>query len=103
MTSYVLTPLAKADIFEIWSYIADDSENAADRVEQAIYNACAFVAQSPMRGHTRKDLTTRPLRFWTLTRYPNYSIVYKPETSPIQVVAIIHGKRNIRRVLKKRP
>ena len=33
---YVLTPLAKADIFDIWSYIADDSEDAADRVEQAI-------------------------------------------------------------------
>jgi plasmid stabilization system protein ParE len=36
--SYVLTPLAKADIFDIWSYIADDNEDAADRVEQAIYD-----------------------------------------------------------------
>jgi hypothetical protein len=25
---------------------ADDSENAADRVEQAIYEACAFVAEA---------------------------------------------------------
>ena len=30
---YVLTPLAKADIFEIWPYIADDNEDAANRVE----------------------------------------------------------------------
>jgi len=44
MSAYVLTPRAKADIFEIWSYIAADSESAADRVEQAIYNACSFVA-----------------------------------------------------------
>ena len=28
MSVYALTPLAKADIFEIWSYIADDSEDA---------------------------------------------------------------------------
>jgi plasmid stabilization system protein ParE len=35
MSAYVLTPLAKADIFDIWSYIADDSQDAADRVEQA--------------------------------------------------------------------
>jgi antitoxin ParD1/3/4 len=103
MSAYVLTPLAKADIFEIWSFIANHSEGAADRVEQAIYDACAFVAEAPMRGHSRADLTSRPLRFWTITRYPNYSVVYKAETSPIQVVAIIHGKRNIRRVLKKRP
>ncbi len=52
MSGYVLTPLAKADIFHIWSYIVDDSESAADRVEQAIYDACAFVAEGPMRGHT---------------------------------------------------
>ncbi len=103
MSTYALTPLAKADLFEIWSHIAEDSENAADRVEQAIYDACAFVAQSPMRGHSRPDLTTRSLRFWTVTRYPNYTVVYRPETAPLQVVAVLHGKRNIRRLLAHRP
>jgi hypothetical protein len=28
MSAYALTPLAKADIFQIWVYIADDSEEA---------------------------------------------------------------------------
>jgi plasmid stabilization system protein ParE len=102
MSDYVFTPLAKADIFNIWSFIAEASEEAADQVEQAIYYACAFVAEGPMRGHSRPDLTTRPLRFWTLTRYPNYSIVYRPETVPLQIVAVMHGKRNIRRILKQR-
>jgi antitoxin ParD1/3/4 len=102
MSAYALTPLAKADIFEIWSYIAEHSVDAADRVEQAIYDACEFVAESPMRGHSRGDLTKLPLRFWTLTRYPNYSVAYRPETSPLQVVAVLHGKRNIRRILKGR-
>jgi plasmid stabilization system protein ParE len=103
MTSaYALTPLAKADIFDIWSHIAADSEDAANRVEQAIYDACAFVPEAPLRGHARPDLTTRSLRFWTLTRYPNYSVVYRPETPLLQVVAVVHGKRNIRRILKLR-
>ncbi len=101
MSAYALTPLAKADIFEIWSYIADESEETANRVEQAIYDASAFVAEAPMRGHSRSDLTSRSLRFWTLTRYPNYTVVYRPETSPLQVVAVLHGKRNIRRILKR--
>ena len=82
MSIYALTSLAKADIFEIWSYIADDNEPAADRVEQAIYNACAFVAADPLRGHLRLGLTGRSLRFWTLTRYPNYAVVYRPDTTP---------------------
>jgi plasmid stabilization system protein ParE len=103
MSVYALTPLAKADIFDIWSYIANDSEEAADRVEQSIYDACAFVAEAPLRGHSRPDLTTRSLRFWTLTRYPNYTVVYRPETVPLQVVAVLHGKRNVRRILKQRP
>jgi plasmid stabilization system protein ParE len=78
MSGYVLTPLAKADIFDVWSYIAEDSQGAADRVEQAIYDACAFVDEAPARGHSRPDLTARSLRFWTLSRYPNYVIVYGP-------------------------
>ena len=44
MIPYVLTPLAQADIFDIWAYIAENSEPVADRVEQAIYDACAFLA-----------------------------------------------------------
>jgi plasmid stabilization system protein ParE len=103
MSNYALTPLAKADIFDIWSYIATDSEDAANRVEQAIYEACEFLAEAPLRGHSRSDLTARPVRFWTLTRYPNYAIVYRPNTVPVQVLAVLHGRRNIRQVLKHRP
>jgi plasmid stabilization system protein ParE len=56
-----------------------------------------------MRGHSRPDLTACSLGFWTLTRYPNDTVVYRPETAPLQVVAVLHGKRNIRRILKQRP
>ncbi len=103
MSTYALTPLAKTDIFDIWSYIAQDSEETANCVEQAIYDAWVFVAEAPLRGHSRPDLTTRPLRFWTLTRYPNYTLVYRPQTAPLQVVAVLHGKRNMRRILQQRP
>jgi len=102
MNGYALAPLAKADIFYIWCYIAGDSEHFADRVEAAIFEACELVAESPLGGHTRRDLTSRSLRFWTLTRYPNYTLVYRPETSPVQIVAVLHGKRNMRRILRQR-
>jgi plasmid stabilization system protein ParE len=103
MSDYALTALAKTDIFDIWSYIAEHNQNAADRVEQAIYDACDFLAEGPLRGHLRPDLTPRPVRFWTLTRYPNYTIVYLPETAPLQIIAVLHGKRNIPRILRQRP
>jgi plasmid stabilization system protein ParE len=50
MRGYALTPLARADIFEIWAYIADDKDEAAYRVAQAIYDACEFVAERPSSG-----------------------------------------------------
>lgn len=50
MSAYVLTPLAKSDIFHIWRYIAEHSEDAADLVERAIFEACEFVAASPCLG-----------------------------------------------------
>jgi plasmid stabilization system protein ParE len=58
MSVYALTPLARADIFDIWSYLAEDNEAAADRVEQPIYDACAFLADAPMRGHFRPELVS---------------------------------------------
>jgi len=71
-------------------------------VEQAIYDACALLAKAPWSGHVHRDVTNRPLRFWTLVRYPNYIIVYLPEEKPLRVVAVLHGKRNIRSVLRNR-
>jgi plasmid stabilization system protein ParE len=95
MSIYALTPLAKSDIFEIRCYIAVDNVDVADRVERAIFDACEFLAESPLRCNFCRDIAPLPLRFWTLTRYPNYSVVYRPETAPLQVVAVLHGKRNI--------
>jgi plasmid stabilization system protein ParE len=99
----MLLHLAKTDIFDIWSYIAEQNENAANCVEHAIYDARPFLADGPLRGHLRPDLTPRPVRFWTLTRYLNYTIVYRPETAPLQIIAVLHGKRDIQRILKQRP
>ena len=38
MSRYQLTPKAAADLRSIWAYIAADNVEAADRVEEAIYD-----------------------------------------------------------------
>ena len=53
-------------------------------------------------GTKRQDIMTLPVRFWTITKFPNYVIVYRPETVPLQVVAVLHGKRDLKEVLEKR-
>src|ERR1019366_8253219 len=42
------------------------------------------LAKHPRTGTKRRDITPLPLRFWTVTRFPNYVIVYRPETVPLQ-------------------
>lgn len=100
MIRYRLTPKAKEDLRSIWSYIALDNVEAADRVEEAIHDACAFLAKAPLRGHSRRDLTNLPVRFWTVLRYPKYVIVYDPAGKPLTIVRILHGARNVARELK---
>lgn len=100
MSSYQLTPQAVEDLFEIWAYIAGDDIEAANRLESAIYEACTLLADTPLAGRFREDLTDLPLRFWLVQPYRNYWIVYDPEKKPLRVIRIIHAARNIPRTVK---
>ncbi len=100
MSSYRFTPQAIDDLFEIWSYIASDDPDAANRVEEAIHVASAFLADTPLAGRIREDLTVLPLRFWLVQPYRNYWIVYNPETKPLQVIRIIHAARDLPPLLR---
>ena len=100
-TPYRLSARALRDLRSICSYIAKDKESAAIRVESAILEACELLSVNPQIGTERPHTTDRPVRFWPVSRYPNYLVIYLPETKPLQIVAILHGRRNIRVVLKK--
>jgi plasmid stabilization system protein ParE len=101
MSHYQFTPQAVDDLFEIWSYVARDNVRAANRLEDAVYKACAFLAAGPLRGTIREDLTKLPLRFWTLQAFPNYVIVYDPATDPLRIIRILHGSRDILAILRE--
>jgi plasmid stabilization system protein ParE len=95
MSGYVFTPEAEMDLFEIWSHIAQDSRESADMVESELYKACRLLASKPYVGHSRPDLTTRPVRFWTVPRFARYVVVYDPVSEPLRILRILHGARNL--------
>jgi plasmid stabilization system protein ParE len=96
------TPQAAEDLDALWWFIAQDNRDAADRVEMEIVATCLRLAKHPRMGTKRQDITPLPVRFWTATKFPNYVIVYRPETTPLQVVAVMHGKRDRKEVLERR-
>jgi plasmid stabilization system protein ParE len=93
MSEFVLHPQACADLDEIWEYIAADSLDAADRVREEIYAAIQSLLPFPYIGHSRPDLTLKPLRFQSVREYV---IVYAPDEKPLPVIAVLHGHRNPR-------
>jgi plasmid stabilization system protein ParE len=98
MTGFRLAPQARADIQEICTYIADDSLEAAGRVRRAFLDSCRLLAKHPRIGHKRADLTTRgDVLFWPVY---SYLIVYRPRANPLQILRVLHGKRDVRSVLR---
>jgi plasmid stabilization system protein ParE len=101
--SFQFTPQAAEDVDAIWWFIAEDNRDAANRVETEIVSSCRRLARYPLIGARRQDITSLPVRFWTISKFPNYVIVYRPETVPLEVVAVLHGKRNLKEAMERRP
>lgn len=97
---YILAPQAVRDLVDIWRYIRKESSSeTADRVESVIRSKFVYLADFPHGGHWRRDLTSAEVRF--LSVY-SYLIVYRPETKPLQIAAILHAHRDVAKILPKR-
>lgn len=94
---YRLTPSAQQDVDRITDFIAEDNVEAALRVHDALEEAFRHLAEMPGTGHTRTELTARPVKFWSVY---SYLIVYDPASSPLTVIAVLHGARDVENVLK---
>ena len=96
MSSYVVSPEADEDIFEIWRYLYQKASlDVANRVEEEIYSAFEALDRNPGLGHKRSDLTSHPVLFFTVY---SYMIVYRVKTH-LEIVRVLHGKRNVRQIL----
>ena len=97
---YVLSPQAARDLVAIWRYIKkESSKEIADRVESVIRGKCVHLAEFPDSGHWRSDLTAAPVRFFSVY---SYLIVYRPETRPLEIAAILHAHRDVAKILSSR-
>jgi plasmid stabilization system protein ParE len=99
MADYLLSPEALEDLQSIWDFVAADSTDAADKLLDKLFEAFETLARWPGQGHTRADLTNRDVHFWPVG---NYLVVYRGTLDPLQIVAILHGARDVPSVIEDR-
>lgn len=95
-TAFVLTPLAARDLEEIWDYLEENSQAAAERVLNGLEKAMQKLARRPGVGHLRTDLADNRHRFFLVY---SYLIVYRPGSKPLQILRVLHAARDVVEIL----
>src|SRR5579862_6434594 len=81
MRQVVLSQEARHDLREIKNYIAMDSIAIARRVIPEFRQAFRELGKTPGIGHTRQDLTRRPVLFWPVR---SYLIIYRSRVQRLE-------------------
>lgn len=99
MKTYLVAPEAEGDLRQIWRYLLGEAGLAiADRIQGELVDAFEGLADVPGKGHKRPDLTSCDVLFFSVYQY---MIVYR-RTELVEIVAVLHGKRDVKRLLKTR-
>ncbi len=92
----IQSPDARNDLIEIWLYIAQENQAAANSLIASIEEKLNLLSDSPQMGQTRDDLA--PL----MRSFPvnKYLLFYRPISDGIQLVRVIHGARDIQNIFE---
>ncbi len=96
MSKLRISPRARADLIEIWSYIADDSAANADAFIDKLFETMQLLAGKPGSGRHREELAPGMQSF----SFGRYIIFYRVVTSEIEIVRVLHGARDIQSIFE---
>ena len=65
----------------------------------ATYQAIRDLPDMPGKGHARADVKDPRYRFWCVY---SYLIAYRFDDKSLTVVRVVHGRRNLRRLFRRR-
>lgn len=91
MNSYKLSHKAEQDLEDIWVYIAQQNQIAADKQIAQILNRLPMLAEFPDMGKTRDNLL-QGLRSFPIKPYIIY---YSKITDGVEIVRVLHQSRDV--------
>ena len=83
---------AQTDLLEAWSFIAEESLEAADHVLDVIEKEARTLALQPLIGRARPELR-QDVRYWPTSAA--YNLYYVTNGSEITVVRVLHHARDV--------
>jgi toxin ParE1/3/4 len=86
---------AEIDLLEVHAWIARDNPEAASRTLRRIGDACLRLQEFPDLGRDRSDLSPG-MRTWVVGPF---NILYRRDEQVIDIVRVVHGRRDIRRLI----
>jgi len=99
MAQVFQTPQAELDLLEIWLFIAEDNESAADGLIRKIGERCQELAEDPLMGRARSELGNS-VRSWPIS---NYLVFYRPRPDGIDLLRVLHGARDLEALFEDAP
>lgn len=93
----VLAPSAQADLTEIADWIGADDWDQAEAFRCALLERCGTLGSNPRRYPLVRYAGARKLRKLS---YHDYLIFYRVLESEVEVIRIVHGKRDWVRLLR---
>ncbi|NLX26495.1 MAG: type II toxin-antitoxin system RelE/ParE family toxin [Lentisphaerae bacterium] len=94
MLDILISDQARADLADIWAYIAEDNIPAADRLNLKIMNLIRRLAEFPEIGRERPEITVvAGLR--SLPVDNNYLVFYQATEDALRIHRVLHGSMDI--------
>ena len=105
MTSYsvVLTDDAKADLQDIYDYVADyDAPLKADQLLGKLEKLVESLKSFPERGAATKELSALGIREYREIYFKPYRVIYRITGKTVAVYLIVDGRRDMQSLLLRR-
>jgi toxin ParE1/3/4 len=103
----VIRPRVRDDIIRQyrWYLVNQDSPDAALRFVNAFEATMAPLLRMPNMGATRefKNRALKGLRVFPVNEFDEFLIFYLVQGDTLRVIRVLHGRRDVGRILKKEP
>jgi len=102
MSRILRRPVALRDLIANGRHIAKENPMAAEHFLDAAERTFTELARHPLIGPERHFQRRRGMRSWRVDDFHDYLIFYRPIEDGVEIYRVVHGARDLRRLLTRR-